>query len=665
MVSNLDTGGDELRADLRKRVIGSVTCAVLLGLGALALSPAGGPTAALLDAALLAVALWLGRRQIEARDSERNPSAMSANQTLLLLLALGGAAVLIATGASSRPLHGLAVAPFGMAAFAVSSGNGRDLRSAVMAASASLGILSVADDRPGVVVACATGLLLLVFGWMAARELMTLELGGDRYRITAPATRPWGTAVALRVALLAALTALLVPAQPRPHGRHAGTGAAFPGDRGYAIAAADGAMDLRQRGSLDDQPVIDVPADTPTLWQGGYLETYAGTGWTRALTSGHGSFAHPPLPAVSSLVRGPGLTQSEVRLRKPLYLVFSPGPVVGLGGSEGSWFDFGNGSLGIAGRTAYLAPYTVDWSSPGSAPIGLLAASQPLVSDARWLQLPAELPQRVRDLAGTVTAAAPTMDAKVSAVEDYLRTHEKYQLDSPVPADGHDAVDAFLFVDHVGFCEQFASAETVMLRSLGIPARVATGFGGPGAVGIDGRRVYRNEDAHAWVQVGYPGERWVASDPTAGSQLATAKPHGSALDALSRLWRWLTGTVAARRWFALGLAVISLLVWRLWLLLGSRRTVTPQPRRSPATSEAGRAYERLLSRLAEQGRPRRENETLRDVLLRLRAPDLEAVARVLESEWYGGAVPATASQVAAAVALLDGLATEALIGLSP
>ena len=101
----------------------------------------------------------------------------------------------------------------------------------------------------------------------------------------------------------------------------------------------------------------------------------------------------------------------------------------------------------------------------------------------------------------------------VNAVEDYLRSNEKYNLNSPVPAAGEDAVDDFLFVSHQGFCEQFATAAVIMLRTQGIPARFVTGYVDGDTTVDPGERVFRDSDAHAWVQVFYPGVGWVNSDP--------------------------------------------------------------------------------------------------------------------------------------------------------
>jgi transglutaminase-like putative cysteine protease len=661
-----------LRRQLMDRVKLTTAAGLLLGIVGISLGPAGGPSAGLLDLALLGLGLWLSRGPTpDHRSAAGRPGALSGNQALLLILALGGAAVLVASGAASRPMHGLAVAPFAMAAFALSSHNSRDLRSGLFAAAASLLVLSVADDRAQVMALCALGLVPLVFGWVALRQLMAVDLHPDHLPVPSrPGPRPWSAAVVARLVVLAAAAALVVPSEPAPH-LHPGAGdpsAGAAGERGLALSMGGGQFSLRERGSLDANPVIEVPADSPTLWQSGYADRYDGSSWTRSSRPDTGLDRSTVLP-LTTLPTGAGLTSSVV---VPLgayisYFVYAPGPVVAVDAAAGQVRSLLDGTVTAFNSRDPHMPYTVVWAAPGSSTVGTLSGDGVADSDPRWLNLPAELPARVAALARTVTASAQTTPDKVGAIEDYLRTHEKYQLDSPVPAEGVDAVDAFLFTDHVGFCEQFASAEAVMLRAVGIPARVATGFGGPGATAADpSRRVYRNEDAHAWVQVGYGDGRWVSSDPTAGSQLASSTAGHRALAWLKKLWKQLTGTPQARRLLALGLLVLAGAVWQLLRLFrrfrrpGRGTAAAPHPRLETA---AGQAYQRLLQRLAEQERPRRANETVRDLLLRLRAPDHDAVARVLEAEWYGGARVSPALSASAA-AVLDQLALEALVGVT-
>jgi hypothetical protein len=92
-------------------------------------------------------------------------------------------------------------------------------------------------------------------------------------------------------------------------------------------------------------------------------------------------------------------------------------------------------------------------------------------------------------------------------------------LASPLPPAGHDAVDDFLFSSHRGFCEQFASAEVMLLRSVGVPARLVVGFAHGDTSSQPGKRIMRGVDAHAWVQVWYRDVGWIDSDPTASSVL--------------------------------------------------------------------------------------------------------------------------------------------------
>jgi hypothetical protein len=89
-----------------------------------------------------------------------------------------------------------------------------------------------------------------------------------------------------------------------------------------------------------------------------------------------------------------------------------------------------------------------------------------------------------------------------------------------VPPAGVDAVDDFLFGSRRGFCEQIATALAVMLRSRGVPARLATGYVPGERDRVTGLWKVRASDAHAWVEVWFPETGWQAFDPTADVPLA-------------------------------------------------------------------------------------------------------------------------------------------------
>ena len=93
----------------------------------------------------------------------------------------------------------------------------------------------------------------------------------------------------------------------------------------------------------------------------------------------------------------------------------------------------------------------------------------------RYLQLPDTVPFRVRDLAAKITAAYDNPYDKAEAIEAVLRTYE-YNQGIAAPPPGADAVDYFLYDVKQGYCDYYASAMVVMLRSVGIPARFAVGY---------------------------------------------------------------------------------------------------------------------------------------------------------------------------------------------
>jgi len=102
-----------------------------------------------------------------------------------------------------------------------------------------------------------------------------------------------------------------------------------------------------------------------------------------------------------------------------------------------------------------------------------------------------------------------------AAIEAYLRSNVfTYTLDPPQAPPGTDPLDYFLFNSHQGYCEFFATAMGDMLRSLGIPTRLVSGFG-PGTYEptISGY-IVRSEDAHAWVEAYFPNYGWIQFEPT-------------------------------------------------------------------------------------------------------------------------------------------------------
>ncbi|MCW2631783.1 MAG: hypothetical protein JWR88_745, partial [Pseudonocardia sp.] len=122
--------------------------------------------------------------------------------------------------------------------------------------------------------------------------------------------------------------------------------------------------------------------------------------------------------------------------------------------------------------------------------------------------------RRVSDLAAQVTSGAKTGFDKTVALNTYFTDPANgfhYSLETASGSSGDLLVD-FLTRGKTGYCEQFASAMAVMLRTVGVPARVAVGFTA-GEV-RDGVRVIHSADAHAWVEAYFSGVGWLTFDPT-------------------------------------------------------------------------------------------------------------------------------------------------------
>ena len=131
-----------------------------------------------------------------------------------------------------------------------------------------------------------------------------------------------------------------------------------------------------------------------------------------------------------------------------------------------------------------------------------------------YVSLPVDLPDRVGDLAADVTANAPTPYDKVLGIQDYLRSPIfTFSQGVEAPPPDQDAVDHFLFETQTGYSDHYASAMAVMLRSIGVPARLAGGYS-PGVALLSGTKRVADRDSHVWVQVYFPEYGWIDFEPT-------------------------------------------------------------------------------------------------------------------------------------------------------
>ncbi|PEA54922.1 protease [Bacillus pseudomycoides] len=142
----------------------------------------------------------------------------------------------------------------------------------------------------------------------------------------------------------------------------------------------------------------------------------------------------------------------------------------------------------------------------------------------KYTQLPESLPQRIKDLAVSLTNEKDNRYDKVLAIENYFTDNSfVYEtINVMVPAKDQDYVDQFLFNTKSGYCNNFSTSMIILLRSVGIPARWVKGYT-EGTLdntfaGLESDNVYKiaNNNAHSWVEVYFPRYGWIPFEPTKG-----------------------------------------------------------------------------------------------------------------------------------------------------
>ena len=156
---------------------------------------------------------------------------------------------------------------------------------------------------------------------------------------------------------------------------------------------------------------------------------------------------------------------------------------------------------------------------------------------------------RTKRLALEITRDAATPEAKAAAISKWVTANVTYNLAAEAPGRNVNVIDDIVFTSRTGTCTQFATVTTALLRSVGIPARVATGFVGqtrklPSQIEVQAK------DAHAWAEVPQDDGQWLIFDTTLGS-VEVITP------ARSTDWKaWMAAAAA----LAAGLVAIT--VWR-------------------------------------------------------------------------------------------------------
>jgi transglutaminase-like putative cysteine protease len=268
-----------------------------------------------------------------------------------------------------------------------------------------------------------------------------------------------------------------------------------------------------------------IPADIQPAhyrWRAITYDVYSGAGW------GSSPAQAVPLPADTPLLEPPQgyriVNQQVKRVPSQGAYVYWTGALAQADADiEIAWRVQPPGEPSPAhngdmlGALTGLDEYTVVSYLPQASAEALRGAGSdyPAGIVRRYLGLPESTPERVLALARELTQAAPTPYDRALAIEAYLRAFP-YTLEVEPPPAGRDVVDYFLFTARQGYCDYYASSMVVLARAVGLPARLVIGYASGEYNAPAAEYIVRQEDAHSWIEIYFPGIGWVEFEPTAG-----------------------------------------------------------------------------------------------------------------------------------------------------
>jgi transglutaminase-like putative cysteine protease len=291
-------------------------------------------------------------------------------------------------------------------------------------------------------------------------------------------------------------------------------------------------LDLNYRGRLSDQVVLRVGCRSGQYWRAMSFDTYDGHQWkmkdpdqtiTRVANYGSGI----SLSGVPSLMLPRRLKFND---EPQVFYLESDQPNLIPAASVPYLIHFPISNVEIDNYGGIRSPmflerdtiYTV-FSKIPRYPLDEMRL-QPAIDAERldrlkrhfsnYLQLPPNLPSQVKDLSKRIAGSGKNWFCQAELLDNFLKRSYTYNLTIPPTPAKEDVVADFLFHRKMGYCEHFASAFVVMCRSLGIPARIVTGFTPGQHNPLTSLWEVRMQDAHAWAEIYFPPWGWVPFDST-------------------------------------------------------------------------------------------------------------------------------------------------------
>ncbi|TVP67294.1 MAG: DUF3488 domain-containing protein [Leptolyngbya sp. LCM1.Bin17] len=445
-------------------------------------------------------------------------------------------------------------------------------------------------------------------------------------------------------------------------------------------------MNQNLRGTMTPQVVMRIRSQAPGFWRVLAFDTYTGQGWdiarndeTRTLRRSNFSQQtllpiEPKLGRQREVVQTYTLVNNFPNLIPALYEareLYFPTREVAID-AEGSLRSPVGLEKGLTYSVVSRVPYR------DRTQLQAATTTYRLGIENTYLQVPDTIQARVKAHTEALldTSPNPLTDPYETALflAQALKQGYSLQPDMPFLAADQDLVETFLFETEGGYPDHFSTVLTVMLRSIGIPARLVAGFGEGEFNPFTGFYVIRNTDAYAITEVYFPQYGWFAFDPIPGHEVIPPSIRDSqTFGVVRQFWNWLAGWLPSpvMGWIngvmallaqalgqlvrallgllrlgwvgiMLGLAGAIALGFLAWLAYrGLRRGWGQWQRRKLPPTE--RLYQQMLTWFTDQGLPKQASETPLEYAQRLyhqaKAPQAQAANEITHAyvRWrYGG-----------------------------
>lgn len=288
-------------------------------------------------------------------------------------------------------------------------------------------------------------------------------------------------------------------------------------------------IDLGRGAAQGDQIVFTVeppegpkPGGVRYYWRTRSYDFYTGSGWKESVDervmnpANDWQVKSPPYPNRVSMTFTFNIAEPAIRS------IFSPGAPINFNHQvQAVVAPAGEGEMDLLATIAEpVLKAGTSYKVQALIPIPTVymlrvsGANYPEWVSNRYLDLPDHFSKRINDLAMQITAGMDNPYDKAVAITRYLRRNIKYSEKIENPPAGVDLMEWFLFDYKEGFCNYYATAEVLMLRAVGVPARISVGYA-EGAINNDlGILTVRRKDSHAWPEVFFNGFGWIEFEPT-------------------------------------------------------------------------------------------------------------------------------------------------------